>query len=80
MTTTVTIQEIEADFSQLLRRVRRGEEIVIAESGQPVARLVPFTRKPKQRKPGSAQGQIWIAPDFNAPLPDELLDAFEGKS
>ncbi len=56
-----------------------GEEIIVAKAGTPVARLVPFVAQPVQRLPGSAQGQIWIAPDFDAPLPSELLEAFEGQ-
>ena len=62
------------------RKVRiAGEEIILAKAGKPVARLVPFTAEPTQRLPGSAQGQIWIAPDFDAPLPEEILAAFEGQ-
>ena len=53
--------------------------IILAKAWKPVARLVPFTAEPAQRLPGSAQGQIWIAPDFDAPLPDEILAAFEGQ-
>ena len=49
-----------------------GEEVVIAKAGKPVARLVPFAAKPMRRVAGSARGQVWMAPDFNAPLPDEL--------
>jgi len=54
-----------------------GEEIIIARAGRPVARLVAVSENPLQRRPGSAQGQLWVAPDFEAPLPDEILDAFE---
>ena len=54
-----------------------GEEVVIARAGKPVARLVAFGEKPTQRIPGSAKGQVWIAPDFNDPLPEEIMEAFE---
>jgi prevent-host-death family protein len=79
MGATVNIHEAKTQFSKLLQRVLAGEEIIIAKAGTPVARLVPYAPQPRRRIPGSAKGKIWIAPDFNAPLPAELLDAFEGK-
>lgn len=79
MTTTVNIHEAKTHLSKILQRVAIGEEIIIAKSGKPIARIVPFEQAPLQRVPGSAKGKIWIAPDFNAPLPNEILDAFEGK-
>ena len=79
MPLTVNIHEAKTHLSRLLQRVIAGEEIVIAKSGQPVARLVPFAKAPKQRVPGSAKGKVWIASDFDAPLPDDLLKAFEGE-
>jgi prevent-host-death family protein len=77
--TTVNIHDAKTQFSKLLQRVLAGEEIVIAKAGAPIARLVPYEQKPTHRIPGSAKGKIWIARDFNAPLPNDLLDAFEGK-
>lgn len=74
--TTVNIHEAKTHLSRLLARVSLGEEITIAKAGKPVARLVPVEEKPKQRVPGTAKGKIWIAPDFDAPLPDEILDEF----
>jgi prevent-host-death family protein len=75
----INIHEAKTQLSKLLQRVIAGEEIVIAKAGKPVARIVPFAQKPVQRVPGTAKGTIWIAPDFSAPLPDDLLDEFEGK-
>ncbi len=75
----INIHEAKTQLSKLLQRVIAGEEIVIAKAGKPIARIVPFTQKPTQRLPGTAKGKIWMAPDFNAPLPDDLLDEFEGK-
>ena len=49
-----------------------GEEIITAKDNKAVAELVTFTRVQGQREPGSAKGQVWITPDFDAPL-----DAFE---
>jgi len=75
--TTVNVHEAKTQLSQLLQRISMGEEVVIAKAGRPVARLVPFAAKPMRRVAGSAQGQVWMAPDFDAPLPDEILEAFE---
>jgi prevent-host-death family protein len=73
----VNVHEAKTQLSQLLLRISKGEEVVIAKAGKPVARLVPFAAQVVQRRAGSAEGQVWIAPDFNAPLPDEFLEAFE---
>jgi len=75
--TTVNVHEAKTQLSQLLLRITLGEEVVIAKAGKPIARLVPFAAQPVHRVAGSAQGQVWMAPDFDAPLPDELLAAFE---
>lgn len=73
----VNIHEAKTHLSRLLARVMGGEEIVIAKSGKPVARLVPFNEKPTERRPGSAAGEIVMSADFDAPLPDEFLEDFE---
>jgi prevent-host-death family protein len=77
MTVTVSIYEAKTLLSELLTRVGAGEEVLIADAGKPVARLVPPVEKPSQRVPGTAKGKIIIAPDFDAPLPDAVLDLFE---
>ncbi len=76
---TVNIHRAKTQLSKLIERVSEGEEIVIARGGKPVARLTPLVQRTKPRKPGALKGKIWIAEDFDAPLPDELLDLFEGK-
>ncbi|HET9767655.1 MAG TPA: type II toxin-antitoxin system Phd/YefM family antitoxin [Thermoanaerobaculia bacterium] len=76
---SVNVHQAKTHLSALLKRVEGGEEIVIARSGQPIAKLVPLTSPEKTREPGAWKGQIWIAEDFDAPLPDEILDAFEGR-
>jgi prevent-host-death family protein len=76
MTVMVNIHEAKTQLSKLLQRVIAGEEIVIAKSGAPIARLIPYEQQPTPRTPGTAKGKIWIAPDFNAPLPAEEFDAF----
>ena len=76
---TVNIHRAKTQLSKLIERVSEGEEIVIARGGKPVARLIPLVQRTKPRRPGALKGKIWIAEDFDAPLPDELLDLFEGK-
>jgi prevent-host-death family protein len=78
VTLTVNIHEAKTHLSRLLVRVSSGEEVIIAKAGKPVARLVPITEKPARREPGSAEAMIVIMPDFEAPLPEEIIQAFEG--
>ena len=75
----VNIHEAKTHLSRLLQRVAEGEEVTIARAGVPVAKLVPVEVKKNVRPLGFARGQIWIADDFDAPLPDYLLAAFEGE-
>jgi len=75
----VNIHEAKTHLSRLLQRVAAGEEVTIARSGVPVARLVAVEPEKKKIRPlGMDRGRIWIADDFDAPLPDELLKAFYG--
>ena len=77
MSTMVNIHEAKTHLSKLLVRVSIGEEVIIAKAGKPVARLVAIEEEIAQRVPGTAKGQVVIAPDFDAPLPQDLMDAFE---
>jgi len=72
----VNIHEAKTHLSRLLLDVENGQEVTIARAGRPVARLVP-ARPPPKRELGLERGQIWIAPDFDAPMPDEWLDEWE---
>ena len=71
------VHEAKTHLSRLLERVAEGEEILIAKSGKPVAKLVPWTAE--RRQPGRLKGRLYVAPDFDDPLPDEVLAAFEGE-
>lgn len=77
MARPVNLYEAKTNLSKLVDRAAAGEEIVIAKAGRPVARLVPLAPKPPRRVPGRWKGRIWIAPDFDAPLPDDILKDFE---
>jgi len=73
----VNIHEAKTHLSRLLTRVEAGEEVVISNAGKPVARLVPFQVPRKKRIPGQDSGRVWIAKDFDAPLPESILSHFE---
>jgi prevent-host-death family protein len=75
--TQVNIHEAKTHLSRLVRRAASGEEIVIARSGKPLAKMVAFGRLPVPRKPGSAKGRLVIDPTFDAPLPKGILAEFE---
>lgn len=73
----VNIHEAQTHLSRLLEQTQRGEDIVIAKAGQPIARLVPYAA-PRRRiaAPGALQGSAWMAEDFDAPI-DSLFDALK---
>ncbi len=73
----VNIHEAKTNLSKLLKKVREGQEVVIAKSGNPVAKLVPYTKKPAKRIPGTAKDSIFVSPNFNDPLPENVLQEFE---
>jgi prevent-host-death family protein len=74
---TVNVHEAKTHLSRLLERVERGEEIVIARAGVPVARLVPMTgATPKRRPLGRDKGKIWMSDDFDEPLPWQVFPGF----
>ena len=74
----VNIHAAKTHLSRYLEEVERGEEVVIARAGKPVARLVPLKARSPGRRLGLLEGRIRIADDFDAPLPEEVLKTFEG--
>ena len=74
----VNLYEAKTHLSSLVERASRGEEIVIAKAGKPMAKLVVSASQPAQpRKPGGNFMKItYIADDFDAPLPDDVLKDF----
>jgi prevent-host-death family protein len=70
-----SITEAKAQLSALIKRVLRGETIVIGRAGKPVAKLVPYTAAAPTRTPGALRGKIRIAKDFDT-LPDDIAEAF----
>jgi prevent-host-death family protein len=75
----VNIYEAKTQLSRLVEEVEKGEEVVIARAGKPVARLIRVAPAASTRRLGALDGRFRIPDDFNAPLPEEVLAAFEGR-
>ena len=79
----VEIEEAAATLAMWIDRACAGEDVVLATDGEPLARLVPVGKGRPLRQVvrlGLAEGQFTIPDDFDAPLPDDILDLFEGKT
>lgn len=74
------LYQAKSSLSRLVDRAAAGEEIVIAKAGSPRAKLVPLKTRTEARKPGGWEGRVFISDDFDAPLPEDLQAAFEGRS
>ncbi len=74
----VSVEEIKRDVEKVLHRVLEGETLVITERDQPVAEISPIESVRRPRPFGLAAGSFVVPEDFDAPLPDEILEAFEG--
>jgi len=75
---SVEFPEVQADLAELLSRVLSGEEVIISQAGTPIARIVPIKEQSLPRIPGLDRGKVEIAPDFDAPLPEDILNDFLG--
>jgi prevent-host-death family protein len=77
----LNIHEVKQNLSAILKRVQSGETIIIANYNKPIAEIRPIERPSKKsRLIGLSKGEIQISANFNDPLPDEILDEFEGKN
>ena len=74
----VGVHEAKTTLSKLIQKVSAGEEVVITRGGTPVAKLVSVTPQ-GPRELGRDLGRFEVPDDFNEPLSDNLLDAFEGR-
>ncbi|MCK6554692.1 type II toxin-antitoxin system prevent-host-death family antitoxin [Candidatus Binatia bacterium] len=76
----VNIAEAKAHLSELVERAAHGEEIVLARSGRPRAKLVAWQPPRAERKmPSRPRGRFRVREGFDAPLPESVLRLFEGK-
>lgn len=79
MADPVNMHEAKTELSRLVERALRGEDVIIARAGVPVVRLVPVVSC-RPRTLGQWKGQIEMSEDFDAPLPAEELEGWEGKA
>ncbi len=78
MARVINISEAKAQLSRLVEQARRGERVLIGKAGDPVAVLTAHEPELEPRVLGGWEGRVWIADDFDDPLPDELQRSFEG--
>ncbi|MBD2361225.1 type II toxin-antitoxin system Phd/YefM family antitoxin [Anabaena minutissima FACHB-250] len=77
---TVTIDEIQKNLTSYLHQVAAGESIIIMQEGKPIAEIKPISPNTQHIRPyGLCAGEFIIPDDFDFPLPDEILNSFEGK-
>jgi prevent-host-death family protein len=76
---TYNIHEAKTQLSKLIDAVQQGEKVIIAKAGKPVAVLGPLNPIPTRRIRGLLKNEVHLGPDFDEPLPADMLDAFEGK-
>jgi len=78
---TVNVYEAKTRLSQLIDAAASGSDVIIARNGKPVARLTALeeTQKPRYRLGLLEHEEGWLADDFDAPLPPEILAQFEGE-
>lgn len=77
----IGLYEAKTRLSELVDQAAAGAEFTIAKSGKPMARLVPLVPPDLRalRIPGRGKGRVWMAKDFDAPLPPEILRLFTGE-
>ncbi|MGA3334894.1 MAG: type II toxin-antitoxin system prevent-host-death family antitoxin [Terracidiphilus sp.] len=73
MAKTVNVFEAKTNLSKLIAKAEKGEDVIIARAGKPVVRLTRLERAKKPIRFGGLKGKIWIADDFDAPLPEDFL-------
>jgi prevent-host-death family protein len=77
---TINISAAKANLSKLVDQAAAGEDVVITRRGKPVARLTALEAIPQKRRLGGLRGKMRFPDFFDDPLPDGLLDMFEGKA
>lgn len=69
----IDLGQAQTRLAELVQEAARGEEVILTEGGEPVARIIPILQAREMREFGSARGLIHIAADFDSPL-DEFQD------
>jgi prevent-host-death family protein len=66
----IDLNQTQAQLSDLVREAARGEDVILTEGGEPVAKIIPISRARGPRVFGSAKGLIQMSDDFDEPLED----------
>jgi len=74
-----TLDQVENEAAEYFHRVIDGETIVVYQGERPIAEIRPMSETETLRPVGLAAGKFVVPDDFDEPLPDEILDAFEGR-
>lgn len=76
----INIHEAKTHLSRYLKKLEAGETIILCKRNIPIAEIRPIEPERSKRRPvGLAKGRFRVPPEFFEPLPDEMIDAFEGK-
>ncbi len=75
----VNIYEAKTQLSKLVDQAASGEDVIIGRGGKPVARLTSLTSTKRVIKFGVLKGKVQVAKDFDQPLPESVLNEFEGR-
>jgi prevent-host-death family protein len=73
----VNIHEAKTNLSRILARVEKGEEVIIAKAGKPIALLTKFSEEGNKRILGRDAGLFNVPENFDDPLPEDILNSFE---
>ncbi|HEX3846266.1 MAG TPA: type II toxin-antitoxin system prevent-host-death family antitoxin [Steroidobacteraceae bacterium] len=73
----VNIYDAKTRFSELVDRAHAGEDVIISRNGKPLVRITRLKPEKRQIQYGLLKGKVWIADDFDAPLPADVLASFE---
>jgi prevent-host-death family protein len=76
---TVNIYDAKTRLSQLVDKAAAGEDVIVSRNGRPLVRITRLEGAKRQVRFGVLKGKIRIAKDFDAPLPEDVLAAFEGR-
>jgi prevent-host-death family protein len=74
----VNIYDAKTRLSQLVDKAAGGEDVVVSRNGKPLVRITRLVEPKHAVRFGLLKGRVKVAPDFNAPLPADVLAGFEG--
>ncbi len=78
-TNVLSIHEVETQLAQVIEQVLAGEDVVVAEAGKPLVKIIRYAQPDEPRRPGFWRGRVKMSEDFDE-LPDDLLQAFYGEA